>query len=390
MKRILAGALLLACLAAGAAADEIRVFAAEGTMDERTASRLVQLLGREFPQAQWTLEHESQTKEALWELVMEDRAPQIAICSPAPVSLWEAEGLLLPLTKHIGGQKNIAPAVLAACTQGEELFMAPLAARHRQMAVNRRMMEKRHLGYLLNPVEHPAWLTSQLYQVLEEFLLTDQPSMEIWPAEPDSCEAIAALLQTLYGGRLFDENGAVCLEDVSSLCAAAEWLREMMEQEMIGMAADRAQALERFVSGETAIFPDWTDEMEGQYRARLEENGVQVVALPYPSSSGDVVRVFDLVGAAAFDSGDAQKNALAVQAIAFLHEDVQAQQILGDRSVFRDEAQWLPALGVSADGAAIREQLCAVLQDILDGEEEPETAFAALQSVVDALRQTSK
>lgn len=386
MKRILAGALLLACMAAGAAAEEIRVFAAEGTMDERTASRLVQLLGREFPQAQWTLEHEQQTKDTLWELVMEDRAPQIAICSPAEVSLWEEEGLLLPLTEHVGDQKSIAPAVLAACTQGEQLFMAPLAARHRQMAVNRRMMEKRHLGYLLNPVEHPAWLTSQLYQVLEEFLLTDQPSMEIWPAEPESCEAIAALLQTLYGGRLFEEDGAVCLEDASALCAAAEWLREMTEQEMIGMAADREQALARFVSGETAIFLDWTEEMEAQHRAQLEKNGVQVVALPYPSASGDVVRVFDLAGAAAFNSGDAQKNALAVQAIAFLHEDIQAQLLLGSRAVFRDEAQWLPALGVSADGAAIREQLCAVLQDILGGEEDPETAFAALQSVADALR----
>lgn len=386
MKRILAGALLIICLAAGAAAEEIRVFAAEGTMDERTASRLVQLLGREFPQAQWTLEHGAQIQEPLSKLVMEDRAPQIAICSPGEAALWEKEGLLLPLTKHVGDQKSIAPAVLAACTQGEELFMAPLVARHRQMAVNRRMMEKRHLGYLLNPVEHPAWLTSQLYQVLEEFLLTDQPSMEIWPAEPESCEAIAALLQTLYGGRLFDADGAVCLGDASALCAAAEWLREMTEQEMIGMAVDRAQALARFVSGETAIFLDWTEEMEAQHRAQLEKNGVQVAALPYPSVSGDVVRVFDLAGAAAFDSGDAKKNALAVQAIAFLHEDVQAQLLMGSRAVFRDEAQWLPALGVSADGAAVREQLCDALQEILNGEEQPETAFAEVQAIAEALR----
>lgn len=385
MKRILALALLLACMVSGAAAQEMRVFVSGGAMDEKAAARLTALLGREFPQAQWALEHETQCGMTLAEMVLCDRAPQIALCPPGEALPWAKEGLLVPLTKLIADQKSIAPEVLCACTEAEELFVAPLTARQRQMAVNRKIMEEQHLGYLLNPIEHPAWLTSQFYQVLEEMMLTDQPALEIWPAKPEDCEAMAALLQTIYGGRFFGQDETDCMVDSPALHAGVEWLHEMHEQGMITSAPDRQTALERFVAGETALFLDWTQELEKAYSAALDQNGVDVVALPYPSVSGDVVRVFELTGAAVFDSGDEQTNMLAQKAVAFLDEDVQAQLLLGDRAIYRDEAQWLAVLGTSSRGVTLRALLCDALEKIMSGEEETHAALSTMQAAMDAL-----
>ena len=384
MKRIWAIALVLMLLGGSAAADGMRVYVAKEAMDVQTASRLIRLLGGAFPQETWTLEHEAQRGESLSALVMADRAPQMAICSPSEAMLWAREGLLVPLTHSVQDQKSIAPAVLQVCTQDEALFMAPLTARQHGMAVNRRLMEKQHLGYMLNPLEHPAWLTTQLYQVLEEFLIADQPAMEIWPAQPDTCEALAALVQTLYGGCFFSEDGMLEMEDIASLSAGMAWLAGMTEHEMINMAKDQEAALARFVAGETAIFLDWTSQLQAKYAKALEENGVEVAALPYPSSSGDVVRVFELTGVSVFDSGDEKRNDLALKAVAFMHEDVQVQLLLGDRAILRDDAQWLPALGMREQGATVRALLCDTLQAVMEGEE-PDAALGLMQAAMQAL-----
>ncbi|MFR2494153.1 MAG: hypothetical protein ACLTBF_00025 [Christensenellales bacterium] len=102
---------------------------------------------------------------------------------------------------------RIDEQVLGACVQDESLFMLPLVARHRQMAVNRRLMEKRRLDSMTNPIEHPLWYPMEFDQILEEFALADHPAMEIWPAEPENSGALEAMLQALYGGAWLDDKG---------------------------------------------------------------------------------------------------------------------------------------------------------------------------------------
>ena len=174
------------------------------------------------------------------------------------------------------------------------------------------------------------------------------------------------------------------MEDIASLSAGMAWLAGMAEHGLGEMAEDREAALARFVAGETAIFMDWTSQLQAKYAKALEENGVEVAALPYPSSSGDVVRVFELTGASVFDSGDEKRNDLALKAIAFMHGDVQVQLLLGDRAILRDDAQWLPALGMREQGATVRALLCDTLQAVMEGEE-PDAALGLMQAAMQAL-----
>ena len=76
------------------------------------------------------------------------------------------------LINKIFNRKSLARArmaqqVLSACEQDGELFMIPLLAHHRQMAVNRRRLEQEHLSDLLDARTHPVWYPLELQQALE-------------------------------------------------------------------------------------------------------------------------------------------------------------------------------------------------------------------------------
>lgn len=378
---------LLIAAAAGARAQDIgmRVFVSRGALEERTAAELTALLGRTFSSAQWTLEMED--GQTLRELVMDDCAPQIAICAPGEALPWAKAGLLLPLTGAVGGQKLIEPRVLSCCVEDERLFMAPLAAAHRKMAINRSLLEEKRLGYLISAVEHPVWYLSQFQQLMEEFALSDVPAFEIWPGETEDSGGAEALVQALFGGVLLSEDGETCRADSPEIRAGVKWLRDMLKSGLIACAEDRETALQRFIDGKTPVFIDWTKETQRRYAGAVKNSGMELITMPYPCASGTAVRSFELTGAAAFEDEDVRKNDLALKAIAFLHEGADAQEILGERAIRRDEAVWLPCLSADSRGATLRMLFAGALSAVLTGGADEGTALAAVQAMMDAAGQ---
>ncbi|MDO5299283.1 MAG: extracellular solute-binding protein [Clostridia bacterium] len=388
MKRIF-GALVLALLllaagmqAACAEQTDMQVYIAEGALERETAQRLLALLGRAYPQAEWVAVFQEETGESLREMVLEDRAPQLAICTPQEAAPWAKEGLLVPLDGRISDAQMIQRQVLDACRQGDSVFMAPLAARHRQMIVNRRMLEKRRLSYMMNTIEHPVWYPTEFYQILEEFMLADIPALEIWPAQPQDCAALEALVQAIYGGALLSEDGKTCVANNGATLAGLSWLREMVAGGMITYAGSREEALEHFLAGETAFFIDWTDEEERLHARELRD--MDWFVMPYPTASGLPIRSFDVAGVAAFMGTDAAQRAIALQAIAFLHENAQTQLILGDRAIWQDDAIWLPCLSASSMGTTLRSLFCEAVNSVMEQGQTPEQALRVLQAAMEA------
>ena len=87
-------------------------------------------------------------------------------------------------------------------------------------------------------------------------------------------------------------------------------------------------------------------------------------------------------GAAALLTGDAQTDALAKAAAAFLAQDAQVQQILGERGIEEDGAVWLPAVGAHPQGTLLSTLLCDALRGTLM---EGRSAASALRGVTQAL-----
>ena len=376
----LATALLLGLCAPGVAQEALTVYVSAEAMPLETAKQLTALLQREAASAQVELIAEEETDVTLRALVLRDEAPQLAICSPEEARLYAREGMLA--AQAMPDDARVAQQVLSACVQDGTMFMLPLQARHRRLAVNRRMLDEQHLSELLDARTHPVWYPLELQQVLETLYDGGAPALELWPPEPEDCAGLMALVQALYGGAFLSEDGQVCQADCGSAAAALEWLRDMLEGGQIGWAQSREEALEHFLAGETAVFIDWMDADERENRARIRESGLELCTLPYPSSTGMPVHSFEVIGAAALLTGDAQTDALAKAAAAFLAQDAQVQQILGERGIEEDGAVWLPAVGAHPQGTLLSTLLCDALRGTLM---EGRSAASALRGVTQAL-----
>ena len=246
MKRVLAALLLLCAVtmsADAAAQTQMNVYFAANAMDEETAGALMELTRQAFPQAQWRAIGPTGERD-LRALILGDDMPDLIVCAPSEASLWVSDGLFIALDGCLTDAPRISEPVLDACVQDETLFMLPLTAKHRQMAVNRRLLEKRRMGYMANTIEHPIWYPMEFDQLLEEFALADHPALEIWPAEPETCGALEALLQALYGGAWMTEGGetgqADHTADTADTANAASHLAGIAPSEHAGVAAGGA------------------------------------------------------------------------------------------------------------------------------------------------------
>lgn len=380
----LTAALLLPALPGAAAGETMRVFVERGALEQEEAARLVALLGEAFPQAEWTAVPGGEETD-LRTLVMEDRAPQLAICSPLTALPWAKEGMLLPLEGCVADLARMQRQVVDACVWNETLVMAPLRADHRQMAVNRKLMDTCQFSYMMNPLEHPVWFPSEINQILEEFAIAGMPAIEIWPEESGGGAAVEALVQSIYCGALLSQDGARCLADGGGVQAGLTWLRNMVAGGAIVIVKDRQTALEHFLAGKTALFIDWTAEEERRLAGKLRAGGMEVETMPYPSAAGYPVRSFDLTAVCAFAGASDAQEALMRRAVAFLCEDVKAQIVLGDRAIWQDDATWLPCMTATDRGMTLRKLFAQAVAAVLKDGRTPEEALAALSAAMRAI-----
>lgn len=145
MKKVLAAILLaIGGMMAGTGAlaqVQMDVYFTANAMERETAERLMELTRRAFPQAQWNCRQAEDEESDLRALILADDVPEIVVCAPGEANLWVSDGLFAALDGRVTDADRIDEQVLGACVQDESLFMLPLVARHRQMAVNRRLME---------------------------------------------------------------------------------------------------------------------------------------------------------------------------------------------------------------------------------------------------------
>jgi len=384
MKRYAAGIaaammIMLLFISGAGAQENMRLYVQQGAIEDTRVQRLLALLNE--GNTTWTLTEDERT---LRELVLAGAAPDLAICLPAESMFWAKEGLLLALQTHIGSQQRMQRQVLAQCVYDEQLYMAPLIASHRQMAVNERRMDEMGLGYMLDSQTYPVWYPAQFYQILEEFLLHDTVALDVWPADRENSAPLEALMQAIYGGLMISEDGREYQADSPALCAGVQWLADAVDDGMIGCCETREAALERFLGGETAIFIDWNKELETQLKKAdaLQEISVR----PYPSALGLPVRSFELVGVCAFSSGDTTRDTKLIQACAGLHES--AEDVFGSRGIWQDGAVWLPGLEAAEGGATLRSLFGAAVQDVMAGKARADAALMRVQATMDALEQT--
>lgn len=389
MKRGLAALLLLmgvGMMSANAAAQTtMNVFFTERAMERGQSRMLMELTRREFPQAEWQSEMQTDTGRSLRELILADDLPEIVICAPGEAYGWAKEGVFEALDACAGDMAAVNSQVVSACTEDDRLYMAPLTATQRQIAVNRRMLERRRLGYLTSVVDHPVWYPMEFDQLLEEFELAKAPAVEIWKPSPENCAALEALIQAIYGGTMLAEDGRHSQIEHVNVRAGLEWLRERVKSGMIVQVESRQEALDHFLNGKTALFIDWTQEDEQRCARQLRENGIELMTVPYPTATGFTIRSFELTGACIPVGLEGEVHAMAEKAVAFWRTDERAQSVLDGGSIAQDDAVWLPLQDTSEVGTTLRRMMCGIVQEVLAGRNSPAEALRLAQAALDAM-----
>ena len=389
MKRGLAAILLLmgvGMMSANAAAQTtMNVFFTERAMERGQSRMLMELTRREFPQAEWQSEMQADTGRSLRELILADDLPEIVICAPGEAYGWAKEGVFEALDACAGDMAAVNSQVISACTEDGRLYMAPLTATQRQIAVNRRMLERRRLGYLTSVVDHPVWYPMEFDQLLEEFELAKAPAVEIWKPSPENCAALEALIQAIYGGTMLTEDGRHSQIEHVNVRAGLEWLCERVKSGMIVQVESRQEALDHFLSGKTALFIDWTQEDEQRCARQLRENGIELMTVPYPTATGFTIRSFELTGACIPVGLEGEAHAMAEKAVAFWRTDERAQSVLDGGSIAQDDAVWLPLQDTSEVGTTLRRMMCGIVQEVLAGRNSPAEALRLAQTALDAM-----
>lgn len=356
----------------------MRLHVQRDALDAGQALRLLRLLQAEYGDDSWMLMEDARP---LRDLVLAGDAPDLAICSPGEARRFAQEGLLLALQDQVEHQAQMQRQVLEGCVCGENLFMAPLMARHRQMAVNVRLFEEAGLGYMLDREMYPVWFPAQFYQIMEEFMLRDTVTLDIWRPEADSSAAVEALTQAIFGGELITQDGEGFAVNTRDMQAGVLWLSDAVDARMIGWCESREEALARFLGGETAIFIDWTPAQAQQSGGDVQE--MEILAVPYPGESGVPVRSFELTGVCAFAGGDAAREEKLRSAAALLYD--QAKTMLGAQGIWQDCAVWLWDPLACDGGATLRslysEALCRVLEQDADAQEELDRVQAAMETL---------
>ena len=388
MKRALTVLLLLMCAVtmSAAAQPQMDVYVAADTLNQEVAERLMELTRSEFPQAEWSCEMQTNTGRSLRELILADDVPEIVICAPRDACVWAKEGLFEGLDACAGDMEAVNSQVISACTEDGRLYMAPLTATQRQIAVNRRLLERRHFDYLTSVTEHPVWYPMEFDQLLEDFALAKTPAVEIWEPRPENCAALEALIQAIYGGTMLAEDGRHSQIEHVNVRAGLDWLRDRVRNGMIAQTESRQDALEHFLSGKTALFIDWT-QADAQRNARqLRENGIELVTVPYPTATGLTIRSFELTGACIPVGLETQAHAMAAKAVAFWRTDERAQSVLDGGSIRQDDAVWLPLQDTSEVGTTLRRLMCGIIKDVLKGKNTPADALRLAQAALDAMK----
>ncbi len=154
--------------------------------------------------------------------------------------------------------------------------------------------------------------------------------------------------------------------------------------------------MDQFVAGNTAFTTLWSPGLASQRAETLTENGIEVIALPFPSEDGVPALEYLVNGFCVFDNGDAAKAEASKKFIDFMCNDEEwgpknvvktsvfpVRQSMGD--LYPSDAEmgffasltkyYSPYYNTIPGFAEMRTYWFPMLQAVLNGDSEPQAAL---------------
>ena len=288
--------------------------------------------------------------------------PNVLLDGPGRISAYAKAGVLSDLGDLMTEETVsdiVSEGIVSACRSGDSFVMYPMSGSNYVMAFNRSMIEGSGAIELMNREGACTWTTDAFEQVLERLNASGFNSGMLYCSGIAGDYATRSFITNLYDGSLMNEDMTAYTMNSEANRKALSKIKEWMEKGWIlnGSASSGADAVASFVNGDNSYCLLWSLPQAISNAQTLQENGVEVVVMPYPSEDGVPSLEYMLNGFCIFKSEDEAKEQASRFLIDFLcnDEEVAAENVvrsgafpvrtsMGDVYEGNEEAQLYEAL----------------------------------------------
>lgn len=266
-------------------------------------------------------------------------APDVLFDAPGRIIDYGKNGKLATLDDLFTDEYKADIAnenIIGACSDGEHYYMYPFSTFPFVMAYNKTLLEKEGLLDLVNLEDDRTWTTEKFTELNTALAEKGVMGPIVFCQAQGGDQGTRAFIQNLYSAQMLNpEMTEWTLNSEAGIKAMQYVVDEVNAGHLTeGITYAGTPAIEAFVAGTVSGTLLWTPANAKNHAATLEENGIEVIAMPYPSDDETPDLEYYVGGFAVFNNGEAAKIEAAKKFIQFLADD----KVVGPQNVLASNA----------------------------------------------------
>ncbi len=214
-------------------------------------------------------------------------------------------------------------ALLNSCKSGDSYYMYPISTAAFCMAVNKNALEDAGALDCINLEGDRTWTTEQFEQMMQKLYDAGYVGATVYCSGQGGDQGIRAFVTNLYDSSVTDDAVTTYTINDEGGIKAMTKIKEWVDNGLMlnGSAYNGGEDVDQFVAGNTAFTTLWSPGLASQRAETLTENGIEVIALPFPSEDGVPALEYLVNGFCIFDNGDAARAEASKKFIDFICND---------------------------------------------------------------------
>ncbi len=289
-------------------------------------------------------------------------------------------------------------ALLNSCKSGDSYYMYPISTAAFCMAVSKNALEDAGAMDCINQEGDRTWTTEQFEEMMGKLYDKGYMGATVYCSGQGGDQGIRAFVTNLYNSSVTDDAVTTYTINDEGGVKAMTKIKEWVDKGWMlnGSAYNGGEDVDQFVAGNTAFTTLWSPGLASQRAETLEENGIEVIALPFPSEDGVPALEYLVNGFCVFDNGDDAKAEASKKFIDFICNDEEwgpkdvvktsvfpVRQSMGDLYPGNEEMgfyasltkYYSPYYNTIPGFAEMRTYWFPMLQAVLNGDSEPQAAL---------------
>lgn len=289
-------------------------------------------------------------------------------------------------------------ALLNSCKSGDSYYMYPISTAAFCMAVSKNALEEAGAMDCINLEGDRTWTTAKFEEMMQKLSDAGFMGATVYCSGQGGDQGIRAFVANLYKSSVTDDAVTTYTINDEGGVKAMTKIKEWVDNGLMlnGSAYNGGEDVDQFVAGNTAFTTLWSPGLASQRAETLKENGIEVIALPFPSEDGVPALEYLVNGFCVFDNGDAAKAEASKKFIDFICNDEEwgpknvvktsvfpVRQSMGD--LYPDDEEmnfyasltkyYSPYYNTIPGFAEMRTYWFPMLQAVINGDSEPKAAL---------------